>query len=174
MFRISNERSTATERSTRPKKLALRQSESKIELNKRFAESFSIIIRTVEISTESISQLILQIYIAIYNDFKPGPIQIFSMSTSFASLVCGTFYWNSDFQWDRKYRDGLKAIPLYVLSIVYKCLSITTMAAILSYYSAVPIISLGVVLAVIYSTIISDAATNTKLFNCGSVYLRYV
>ena len=173
MFKVASKRSLTTE-TTRSKELARPRTGSKVQMNRRFAESFSIIIKTLEIGTEAILQLIAQIYFAIYNDFRPGPIQIFSMSTSFISIVLGTFYWNSDFQWDRKYRDGLKAIPLYVLAIVYKCLSLTTMVAILSYYSAVPIVLLGGTLAVVYYTLISDATNITKLCNCGNIIWRYV
>ena len=150
-----------------------RQSEVKIELNKSFAKSFSTLLRITEVSTESILQLIVQIYIAIYNDFKPGPLQVFSMVTSFLSLVLGTFYWNSEFPWDRKYSDGLKAIPLYVLSIAYKCLSITTMIAVLSYYSLIPLFLLVITLAVIYYRLISDDITK-NIFNVLAVYVRYI
>ena len=150
-----------------------RQSEIKIELNKEFSQSFSMLLRVIEMSTESTLMLIVQLYIAIYKDFKPHSIQLFSMSTSFVSLVMGTFYWNSEFPWDRKYRDGLKAIPLYVLSISYKCLSITTLIGVLSYYSFIPILLLVTILAVIYYKFISDNTTK-NVFNVGSVYLRYV
>ena len=154
-------------------KLMPNQSEGKVQLNKRFSESFAIMVRTVEISTESIFQLILQLHIAIYSDFKPGLLQLLSMSTSFVSLVFGTFCWNSQFEWNRKYRDGLKAIPLYVLSIMYKCLSITTMIAVFKYYSAIPLVFLVVVLATIYYRSIADAPKGHKILNVGSIYLRY-
>lgn len=150
-----------------------RQSEVKIDLNKNFFQSFSMLLRITEMCTESILQLIVQVYIAIYNDFKPGPIQLLSMSTSFVSLVLGTFYWNSDFTWDRKYRDGLKAVPLYILSIAYKCLSVTTMIAVMSYYSSVPLGLLAIVLAVIYYRLISDDITK-NVFNVLAVYMRYI
>ena len=172
--RIVEKRNSIRRTMTKQEKLLRAESELKLRLNNRFSESFSIMIRTVEMSTESILQLILQLYIAIYDDFNPGLIQFFAFSTSFMSLVLGTFYWNSDFQWDRKYSDGLKAIPLYILSIIYKSLSITTMIGILSYYSSVPIFLLSTVLAVVYYRIISDDTASTKLFNVGSIYLRYI
>merc|ERR1712136_422564 len=112
----------------------------------------------------------VQLYIAIYNDFTPGPLQYFTMFTSFASLVFGTFYWNSEFPWDRKYQDGIKAIPLYMLSIAYKCLSITTIFGVLSIYGCIPIIVLIAVLAVIYYSLIRDN-TFKNMFNILSVYM---
>ena len=149
-----------------------RQSNAKADLNKEFAQSTSMLLRITETGTESILQLMVQLYIAIYNDFTPGPLQYITMFTSFASLVFGTFYWNSEFPWDRKYQDGIRAIPLYMLSIAYKCLSITTIFGVLSIYGCIPIIVLIAVLAVIYYSLIRDN-TFKNMFNILSVYMRY-
>ena len=151
-----------------------RQSEIKIDFNKQFAASFSMLLRIAEMGTESFLQLIVQLYIAIYNDFQPGPLQVFSITTSYLSLVLGTFYWNSEFPWDRKYRDGLKAIPLYVLSIAYKCLSITTILGIMTYYSILPLGFLAVILAIVYYRLISYDPKNLFNMYTGSIYLRFI
>ena len=146
--------------------------QSKVQLNKVTYQSFSILLRITEMCTESIIMLIAQLYIAIYNDFHPGSLQIFVMITSFGSLVMGTFYWNSEFPWDRKYTDGLKAVPLYVLAIAYKSLSITTLIAVFSYYACIPFVVLLIILGVIIYKLTSD---NTKnVFNAPAVYVRYV
>ena len=146
--------------------------QSKVQLNKVTYQSFSMLLRVTEMCTESIIMLIAQLYIAIYNDFHPGSLQIFAMITSFGSIVMGTFYWNSEFPWDRKYTDGLKAVPLYVLAIAYKSLSITTLIAVFSYYACIPFIVLLLILGVIFYKLTSD---NTKnVFNAGAVYVRYV
>ena len=146
--------------------------QSRVQLNKITYQSFSILLRITEMCTESIIMLIAQLYIAIYNDFRPGSLQIFVMITSFGSLVMGTFYWNSEFPWDRKYADGLKAVPLYVLAIAYKSLSITTLIAVFSYYACIPFVVLLIILGVIIYKLTSD---NTKnVFNAPAVYVRYV
>ena len=147
-----------------------RQSNAKVDLNKEFAQSSSMLLRIVEMATESVLMLIVQLYIAIYNDYSPGPLQYFAMTSSFISLVFGTFYWNSEFPWDRKYQDGVKAIPLYTLSIAYKCLSLTTLLGVMSIYSCIPILVLVAVLSVVYYTLIRDNAVK-NLFNIGSVYV---
>lgn len=149
-----------------------RQSNAKVDLNKEFAQSSSMLLRIVEMGTESTLQLMVQLYIAIYNDFTPGPLQYFTMVTSYASLVLGTFYWNSEFPWDRKYQDGLRAIPLYMLSISYKCLSITTIIGVLSVYGCIPILVLVAVLSMIYYSLCRDN-TVKNMFNILSVYMRY-
>merc|ERR1719266_1632302 len=146
--------------------------QSKVQLNKITYQSFSILLRITEMCTESIIMLIAQLYIAIYNDFHPGSLQIFVMITSFGSLVMGTFYWNSEFPWDRKYADGLKAVPLYVLAIAYKSLSITTLIAVFSYYACIPFIVLLFTLGVIFYKLTSD---NTKnVFNALAVYVSLI
>lgn len=149
-----------------------RQSEIKIDLNKKFFQSSSHLMRISEMGTESILMLIVQLYIAIYSDYTPYFLQLFTMLTSFMSLVLGTFYWNSEFPWDRKYTDGSKAIPLYMLSISYKCLSITTMIGVMKYYCLIPIFVLVIILSVIYYRLISDNTTK-NVVNVGSVYLRF-
>ena len=146
--------------------------QSKVQLNKTTYQSFSLLLRITEMCTESIIMLIAQLYIAIYNDFHPGSLQIFAMITSFGAIVMGTFYWNSEFPWDRKYTDGLKAVPLYVLSVAYKSLSITTLIAVFSYYACIPFVVLLLTLGVIFYKLTAD---NTKnVFNAGAVYVRYV
>ena len=151
-----------------------RQSNARIDMNREFTQSSSMLLRVVEMSTESTLMLIVQLYIAIYNDFTPAPLNYFSMLTSFVSIIFGTFYWNSEFPWDRKYQDGLKAIPLYVLSTAYKCLSITTLIGVMSYYCCIPILVLISVLSVVYYTLIRDRGNTVKnLFNILSVYVRY-
>ena len=67
-----------------------RQSNAKLDMNKEFAQSSSMLLRVIEMSTESTLMLIVQLYIAIYNDFTPGPLNCFSMLTSFVSIVFGT------------------------------------------------------------------------------------
>ena len=171
-YRTKKAPSVKSENGSKSSMYKKRQSELKIELNKDFAVMFSMLLRITEMCTEAVLMLIVQLYIAIYNDFKPGPLQIFTMSTSFSSLVLGAFYWNSDFPWDRKYRDGLKAIPLYILSISYKCLSITTMIAVMRLYCFGPLFLLVIVLGVIYYRLISDDTTK-NIFNVGAVYVRY-
>ena len=153
------------------RRIKRRQSEIKINLNKKFFQSFSVLLRITEMSTESILMLIVQLYIAIYNDYPPQFLQYFTMLTSFMSLVLGTFYWNSEFPWDRKYRDGSKAIPLYMLSISYKCMGVTTMIGVLSYYSLIPLFVLIAILSVVYYKLISDNLPKNA-FNFLSVYVR--
>ena len=149
-----------------------RQSEAKIDLNKQFFQSASHLMRISEMGTESILMLIVQLYIAIYSDYTPYFLQLFTMFTSFMSLVLGTFYWNSEFPWDRKYSDGSKTIPLYMLSISYKCLSLTTMIGVMKYYALIPIFVLVIILSVTYYRLISDNTTK-NVVNVGSVYLRF-
>ena len=149
-----------------------RQSEAKIDLNKQFFQSSSHLMRITEMSTESILMLIVQLYIAIYSDYTPYFLQLFTMFTSFTSLVLGTFYWNSEFPWDRKYRDGSKAIPLYMLSISYKCLSVTTMIGVMKYYAVIPMFVLVIIQSVTYYRLIADIITK-NVVNALSVYLRF-
>ena len=169
LYSLSNKRETL-EHQNEPRQDYKRR-QSKVQLNKVTYQSFSILLRITEMCTESIIMLIAQLYIAIYNDFHPGSLQIFAMITSFGSLVMGTFYWNSEFPWDRKYADGLKAVPLYVLAIAYKSLSITTLIAVFSYYACIPFVVLLLILGVIIYKLTSD---NTKnVFNSPAVYVRY-
>ena len=168
----SNSNGVSNPENSKRRNYKRRQSNAKRDMNKEFAQSSSMLLRVIEMSTESTLMLIVQLYIAIYNDFTPGPLNCFSMLTSFVSIVFGTFYWNSEFTWDRKYQDGLKAIPLYALSTSYKCLSITTLIGVMSYYCCIPLFVLISVLSVIYYSLIRDN-TIKNLFNILSVYVRY-
>ena len=78
-----------------------------------------------------------------------GWIQACGMITSFVSLTYCTFEYNLNINWKDKFSTGVKAMPLYAICVLYKCLSICTMIALLRFYALIPIFTMYIMLVLV-------------------------
>ena len=92
------------------------------------------------------------------------------MFTSFASLTYCTFEYNLNIDFEDKFSTGLKAIPLYAICALYKCLSICTMIALLRFYAIIPIFIMYTVL-VLLVYFVSGSFKSTRIHLPRSSYL---